>query len=663
MKLDKRKCRKFAIPDRKLLPTNGILHAKQISYIFTTTVKTVARHRTLILYIYPREQAVRGDCKPLWTMFHTKDDFLTLARKEDGSTTWRTASFHRLYGNTYNFSRQCAFYSNQDEKRVQRYFHADTDGFLALTAAQDAILERRRKERQIAKEKAIIARMEGIPALPRGLASWIKSIMPAYFFYDYKRGSRDIPGICSACGHEITLSGVKQGSKAICPHCKHELTAKPRSRRGCCMYDRETFEVIQRMGDGRLVVRILKAYYSYASDTPEINICENARQFIWLDSDGEICIEHYYYSYNSGLLTNWKKGIRPVYIMYQYHFAGDTCGHLYTGNLPKVFFGTPWQYCTIAGFYQHFRDRMQAPPFLRAHIEHPRLEHLCKTGFYNIVSDLAYHSDGKILDETQNRTHKILGVAAEDVTFLRELDVDLAVLKTFQSYVGIKDRQQLLTWQLTNDVKHNILPILKYITVHKLIRYTEKQLLPQRSRKGQYGCIHYHKLQDIVTDYRDYLDMCDGLDYDMKNSFVLYPKNLRESHDRVQKRFKIKESEQIRHDFKIAVQDARERMAFEAGGMKIVVPTTPRELETEGNALHHCVGRGTYADHVAKKECMILFLRQCTDDTKPFYTIEVRGQEIIQVRGIGNCAATPEVQSFIDAFQRQVLQGATNNAA
>ena len=84
MKINKRKCRAYATPDRKLSPANGILHAKQISYIVTTTVKTIA-HRTLVLYIYPREQAVRGDYKPLWTMFHTKDDFLTLERKEDGS--------------------------------------------------------------------------------------------------------------------------------------------------------------------------------------------------------------------------------------------------------------------------------------------------------------------------------------------------------------------------------------------------------------------------------------------------------------------------------------------------------------------------------------------------------------------------------------------------
>lgn len=664
MKLDKRKCREYAVPDRKLSPANGILHAKQVAYIVTTAVKTINHHRTLVLYVYPRKQASRGDYKPLWTMFQTKDDFLTLARKEDGSTAWRTASFDRLDRNTYNFSSQCAFYFIQDERRVLHYFKADTDtdGFQTLSDAQEAVLEHRRQKHQLAKEKAIVARMAGVSALPRGIKSWVKSVMPAYFFYDYKRGSKNTSGICSACGREATLPDIKQGVKAICPHCKHELIAKPRSRRGACMFDRETFEVIENTGDGGLIIRIIKAYYSYTADTPTIEIYENARQFIWRDAGNKICTESYYYSRNSGIITDWKKGTRPVFFMYQYHFEGDTCGHLYTKNLSEAFSNTPWQYCTIADFYHHFCERMQALPFLTAHIEHPRLEHLCKVGFYSIVSDLVYHNDGKMLDETQNRTHKILGVAAEDVAFLRDMDANLAVLKTFREYDGIKDRQRLLLWQMEHDVKHNILPILKYITVHKLIRYAERQLLFLCQRKNKYGSVRYQKMQDMVTEYRDYLEMCDGLDYDMKNSFVLYPHDLERSHDRVQKRFKIKENALLLQNFKSAVQDAEKRMAFEAGGMKIVVPATPGELAAEGNALHHCVGG--YAGRVAKKECMILFVRKCCEETKPFYTVEIRGQKVIQVRGVGNCTATPEVQSFIDAFKQQVLlQSSVEHAA
>ena len=70
---------------------------------------------------------------------------------------------------------------------------------------------------------------------------------------------------------------------------------------------------------------------------------------------------------------------------------------------------------------------------------------------------------------------------------------------------------------------------------------------------------------------------------------------------------------------------------------------------------------------IAKRECVILFIRRCSDETKPFYTMEVReqksGKEIIQVRGMGNCQPTDEVRRFVDAFKRKVLQASVNSAA
>lgn len=662
MKLDKRKCREYAVPDRRFPSGSGILHAKQVAYIVTTAIKTINHHRTLILYIYPRKQASGEDCKPLWAMFHAKDIFLTLERREDGSTVWRTASFDRLDRNTYNFSSQCAFYSIQDERRVLRYFKADTDGFQTLSDAQEAILARSRHKRQLAKEKAIVARMAGIPALSRGLKSWIKSIMPAYFFYDYKR-SKNTSGICSACGREITLPGIKQGVKAICPHCKHELIAKPRSRRGACMFDRDTFQVIENTGDGGLLLRIVKVYYNYTGDTPKAEIYENARHFIRLGQTGRINVESYYYSHNGGLLTCWKSGLRPVYSQWQYIFEADMDGYLYPKNLPDTLRNTPWEYCAIDIFSRHLHKPISVIPFLSAYLKHPRLEHLVKTGFYAIVSDMAYdYHEVDCLNESRNRTHQILGIAAEDVSFLRNLDAGLSTLKTFQGYAGLKDRQKLLLWQIEHDISHDILPILHHMTAHKAMRYLDIQYGFLRLRRTRYGSLRYSSMQDLVSEYRNYLEICQKLNYDLKNSFILRPKDLQKSHDKAAHRLKHKADAKTKRDFIAAYKGISEQLCFEKDGLKIICPSVPDDVISEGHALHHCVG--IYIDRVARKECMILFVRKCCEETKPFYTVEIRGQEVIQVRGVGNCAATPEVQGFIDAFKQQVLlQGSVNNAA
>ena len=87
--------------------------------------------------------------------------------------------------------------------------------------------------------------------------------------------------------------------------------------------------------------------------------------------------------------------------------------------------------------------------------------------------------------------------------------------------------------------------------------------------------------------------------------------------------------------------------------MKIVYPSIPDDVVREGHALHHCVG--SYVERVAKHECVILFLRQCSDLEKSFFTIEIRGSQIVQVRGTGNCAATPEVDKFLKAWEQRVL--------
>lgn len=73
------------------------------------------------------------------------------------------------------------------------------------------------------------------------------------------------------------------------------------------------------------------------------------------------------------------------------------------------------------------------------------------------------------------------------------------------------------------------------------------------------------------------------------------------------------------------------QLDFEKDGLKIVYPDTPDDVIKEGHALHHCVGG--YVERAANKECVILFLRKSSDESKPFYTIEVRGQKAVQVRG------------------------------
>lgn len=654
MKINKKECRKFADPGTKMQLNNGLLYAGQIVYIVRTDVRIIDRHKILILYIHPREKAAHGDFKPCMTMFQSRNDFATLEFRDDGSTAWRTSAFNHLDEN-WNLSGKSAFYSPKDEQRVRKYFKSDKSGFTPLIRAQNAILEHRRLKKQRTKEKHILDRMAGVKSLPRGLKGWIRSsVMPGYFFYNYKRGAMDVPGVCSACGKEIKLSGVKQGAKLICPHCKKEIICKPRSRRGSNMYDRKTCQVIQRTRDNELVIRIIKVYYSYHDDIPKVRIYENARQFIFKNPDGRICAEAYYYSYNNGfLLTHWKKGERPKYSQWQECYEADTCGHVYTKNLQEELDRTPWQYCPVAQYYNYWHEPMESLPFLYAYLNHPRMEHLVKTGFYSLVSDIVYRYSSGCIDESRNRTHQILGVAAEDVSFLRGIKINAAALRIFQQYGGIKDRQKLFLWQIENQVEYNVLPILQHMTVHKAVKYLDIQYGFLRLRKTKYGAQRYKDMQELVTEYSDYLEMCRKLGYDMKSSFVKFPKDIQEAHDKAAKSMKHKANAIMKREFAAVYKSIAGRYDFEENGMKIVYPSTPDDVVKEGNTLHHCVGG--YTERVADRKCIILFLRQCSDLQHSYYTIELQENKVVQVRGVSNCSATPEVDKFIKAWEQRVL--------
>lgn len=160
-------------------------------------------------------------------------------------------------------------------------------------------------------------------------------------------------------------------------------------------------------------------------------------------------------------------------------------------------------------------------------------------------------------------------------------------------------------------------------------------------------------MQDLINEYRDYLEICEKLDYDLKNSFVKYPKDIQKAHDKAAKRLKHKTDAKERRDFAALYKSIAGQFDFERGGMKIVYPSTPDDVIREGHALHHCAGK--YVERVARNECMILFLRQCCDESKPFYTIEIHENKLVQVRGSGNSSATPEVDEFIKDWEQRVL--------
>lgn len=93
-KIDKRACRKFAIPELEFNLNEGILHVERCPYIIRTAVHNISGQRILVLYIYQSENILAGSIKPRWVVFQGRDDFATLSLRENASAAPRPERFY-----------------------------------------------------------------------------------------------------------------------------------------------------------------------------------------------------------------------------------------------------------------------------------------------------------------------------------------------------------------------------------------------------------------------------------------------------------------------------------------------------------------------------------------------------------------------------------------
>ena len=203
-----------------------------------------------------------------------------------------------------------------------------------------------------------------------------REAMPAYFFYEHKKGRKSVQGTCTACGKEAGLSGVRHNAKGVCPNCGRQFTMKSNGRRGR-IWDRATVSVIQRMDGDHLIVRIVKASLTWPKDRPcEWFFYEAVRVIVGVDGNGKAYEDPYHHSWKSTGITRWKNGYPPVFYLYQQNFYADPEGLLYCENLRRELKGTAWQYCQIDAFYKGFQHTIEAASYLSAYRNIPSIEFL-----------------------------------------------------------------------------------------------------------------------------------------------------------------------------------------------------------------------------------------------------------------------------------------------
>ena len=282
------------------------------------------------------------------------------------------------------------------------------------------------------------------------------------------------------------------------------------------------------------------------------------------------------------------------------------------------------------------------------------------------LADSAVYGNGcgsslrSAIDFSGKNMRAMLGIDRPYFSFLREVNPSGSELCVIRELLRFKPRPtpEQIKWVLVHEVTDikALKELLGCITLHKLQRYVDGQLASADTKNWP-----YRHMTALLTDYRDYLDMCRQMQYDIRNTFVLYPRDLKEAHDRVAKELKDKHTAEQAKAIADSFGKWQERYAYHDKELMVIPPHSAKDIVDEGAALHHCVGH--YVERVAQNQCVILFVRRVSEPGKPLCTVEVRDGQVIQSRCFGNEEPSAQIRGFIEQWKKRVLCAADQAAA
>ncbi len=164
------------------------------------------------------------------------------------------------------------------------------------------------------------------------------------------------------------------------------------------------------------------------------------------------------------------------------------------------------------------------------------------------------------------------------------------------------------------------------VTPGRLLSYARKE----KARKGQKRM----SINTLLTEWVDYLEDAALLGYDLTNPIWLMPKDLHARHMSTTAAAATIREKQTSERYQKRLKKLVSRYTFSTKRWLIRPPVSAGEITVEGKALHHCVGG--YAERHVKGSTTILFLRDRKRPGKPLVTIEMKGNQIVQIHGYQN---------------------------
>lgn len=592
----------------------------------------------LEIAIFTWGRIVAGENEPTYRVFLHDGKYDTW---ETEAEKWRTANIEHLWDFREKSEEEKAAYGTHWYKEHDRKLIVDFTG----SEKQDihsAVLEWQQYKKHRGETEVIDAAMSLIPDIPKDFEKWaFTDAVPQYMYYEY--GKRT--GLCTCCGkyHELKEQ-PKYGKEGICPGCKRKVQYRTYKKKGR-IHDWEYAALIQKIPGG-YVLRffalnqlIEQGTRSYGGMSEKIRITYNEqwnRQAIYS-----------YHRYKTTNKIRWCNGYEYL-SAYGGRKEEERC-RLYPRNLRKILKGSKLEYSGMPEFARTGIEFYQQD-FIDKAKEYTGIEKLIKAEFYNLTNSCISYGSRAPIDLYQKRVKKVLGLTGEYYNLIRDKD------PTWREYEVTEQCQDVgirATWeqiQKMSQYARNFAIYMRHSTPHKMLKYIEGL-----KSEGPYAMRNQE-----VNDYHDYLQLAAGLGYNLDDDWILYPKNLKERHDQLteeqnERKAELEKESDDKKDRKLKRTIKRKgwtRYEMETEQLLIRLPKCAHEIRKEGNAQHHCVA--TYMDRMVAGETCILFIRKKEEQDKSYYTVEVKDNEVIQVRGKYNVAPSEDVEEFMKVFKKNI---------
>ena len=627
-------------------------------YIVVCDTTSISRQFYLLLYIFKVTHLNKGEKTPICRVFMTKDDYLSQLRVQ-GEYVWRTACIHNMLESSWYKKTPYIVYDEASSDAISELLGKPFTGIQMIFDHQGEIMKNRLNKKLQKEKDRIDKRMRDVPDLPTSFAGWVDETAlysSRYIFYTYEK-KKTLMGYCTHCDHIVMVDNPRHLKKGVCPNCGSEITF---------IANRKTSQIVDRCGAYLLqrskcnqglwlrVFSVVKRYSPAKNSHGDLSYFECVRFFYPFDNPDQKEIYEY----------------APFHQLFEMRWCNDTGkinpfpGALYERNLNQIIKDTPWKYSAIKQLATRYPGNAAFWfRFMTEYLRYPFVEYFIKMGLSKLPMEILdaryfnwYYEASSLINGKGKNIKDICKFDLSLLPFIKEIDADTADIKLLKCALRNKLRFTAESFREFVDnfgYSHELIELTRYASLHKLSRYI-LQIAGKRDR------------DNVIRDYRDYIDDCRYLHYDLKDSFILFPKNFRDSHERVARFRKEKEDEfrkmELKKKFELYAQRLtylKKRFMYASSDYMIILPENIDDIPNEGNALHHCVGN--YRDRVYSGQTMIVFVREQKDITKPFYTCEIHEDgKLIQCRGDRNKDMTPEVKKFIKQYAAVVAERCRN---